>query len=442
MDAQLLVPDDVARASCDDAGEFRLLCVDDEVNILAALRRLLRRGGWQVLTAVGAEQALEVLEHERVDVVVSDMRMPGMDGAQLLEHVARRWPQVVRLLLTGHAEVASIAAAVNRGQIWRYIEKPWNDDELFLAVRQAMERSALQREKDRLEALTRAQNEALRQLNASLEQRVQERTAELSQAHERLKRNYLASIKAFSNLQELRGGHLVGHARRVADTARRIAQAMALPESDAQEIFIAGLLHDIGLIGMPDALISRPVPRMSPQEQAQYGKHPVLGEQMLMALDDMQRVAALLRSHHERWDGLGYPDRRAGPDIPLGARILAVADTFDDMQFGHIVVASLSFQQARMLLARGRGTQFDPEVLEVFLHITEPARRSRTGALTPPRLLMTGQLEAGMVLAHDFVSAEGVVLLAADQVLSDDLIQRIRNYESREGLQLVLQVRS
>src|SRR5438093_2030479 len=265
-----------------EAPPFTLLCVDDEPNILSALKRLFRPCGWRVLSADGGVQALQLLEQEAVDVIISDMRMPGMDGAQLLERVAARWPQVVRLLLTGHADVSAISAAVNRGQIWRYVNKPWDDNELLLAVRQAVERRELEREKMRLEALTRAQNEELRELNIGLEQRVQERTAEVMQAHERLKKNYLASIKAFSNVIELRGvhtdGHLVGHSRRVADTARRIAQTMARPEGEVQEIFIAGLLHDVGQVGLPDALLAKPVPRMSPEELALYSKHPILGE--------------------------------------------------------------------------------------------------------------------------------------------------------------------
>jgi response regulator RpfG family c-di-GMP phosphodiesterase len=431
----------------DESAGFTLLCVDDEPNIVSALKRLFRPCGWRVLGADGGVQALELMEREAIDVIISDMRMPGMDGAQLLERVAARWPQCVRLLLTGHADVSAITAAVNRGQIWRYIHKPWDDDDLALAVRQAVERRALEREKTRLEALTRAQNGELRALNAGLEQRVEERTAQVSQAHERLKKNYLASIRAFSNLIELRGvhtgGHLVGHSRRVADTARRIAQTMGRPDGEVQEIFIAGLLHDVGQIGLPDALLAKPVPRMAPEEFAQYAKHPILGEQMLMALDDMQPVAALLRAHHERWDGQGFPDRRAGADIALGARILAVADTYDDLQSGHIAAAALSSGEARAVMARGRGTQFDPEVLETFLHITEPQAQAKhtPKALVPARALLTGQLEPGMVLARDFVSAEGVVLLAADHVLTGDLIQRVCNYERREGLQLLLHVR-
>jgi response regulator RpfG family c-di-GMP phosphodiesterase len=432
---------EVPTRDTETAAAFTLLCVDDEPNIVSALKRLFRPCGWRVLGADGGVPALQLLEHEAVDVVVSDMRMPGMDGAQLLERVAARWPQCVRLLLTGHADVGAIVAAVNRGQIWRYVHKPWDDDELLVTVRQAVERRALERETTRLQALTRAQNEALRSLNAGLEKRVDERTAEVTQAHERLKRNYLASIKAFSNLIELRGmhtgGHLVGHSRRVADTARRVAQTMARPETEVQEIFIAGLLHDVGQIGLPDALLAKPVPRMSADEFVQYAKHPILGEQTLMALDDMQPVAALLRAHHERWDGRGFPDKHAGADIPLGARILAVADTYDDLQSGHIAAAALSSAEARTVMARGRGTQFDPEVLETFLHITEPAR---TRPLSPPRAMMTAQLEPGMVLARDFVSADGVVLLSAEHALDADLIQRIRNYERREAVELLLHV--
>lgn len=309
------------------AAAWTLLCIDDERNILSALKRLFRPSGWRVLGADGAAQALELLEREAI-VVISDMRMPGMDGARLLERMAACWPQVVRLLLTGHADVSAIIAAVNRGQIWRYIHKPWDDQELLLAVRQAVERRSLERDKQRLEALIRAQNEELRELNAGLERRVDRRTAEVTQAHERLKKNYLASIKAFSNLIELRGGYLVGHSRRVADTARRIAQTMGRPDAEVQEIFIAGLLHDVGQIGLPDALLAKPLPRMSPEEIAQYRRHPVLGEQMLMAQDDTQPV--LLTADHVLSADLirrvrGY-ERREGLQLLLRVQLNTVIE--------------------------------------------------------------------------------------------------------------------
>jgi len=295
---------------------WTVLCVDDEPNILSALRRLFRGSGYRVVTAGGGEAALAVLEAEPVDLVISDMRMPGMDGAHLLEQVRNRWPDATRLLLTGYADVQSTVAAINRGEVYRYITKPWNDAEVLLTVREAFERAELRREKHRLEALAHAQNRELQQLNATLEEKVEARTRELAQAHRRLGRNYLASIRAFSNLLELRGGQMLGHSRRVADLGRRTAQAMQLPESEQQAVFVAGLLHDIGYIGLPDALLSCPIRRMSDEDLALYRKHPVLGEQALMALDDMQPVAALIRSHHERPDGQGFPDRLQGDAIP------------------------------------------------------------------------------------------------------------------------------
>jgi response regulator RpfG family c-di-GMP phosphodiesterase len=413
-----------------------VLCVDDEPNILSALRRALRSDQVRVLTADGGAQGLQVLEREPVDLVISDMRMPGMDGAQFLEQVHARWPQALRILLTGHADMATTIAAINRGRIYRYINKPWDDAELQGAVRQALEHATLAREARRLEALTHAQNETLRELNASLEQRVEQRTAEVSQAHDKLKRNYLTSIKVFSNLIELRGGTLLGHGRRVGDLVRKVARAMELPEDQAQDIFVAGLLHDVGLIGVPDVMLAKPVPKMNPDELALYRKHPVLGEQSLMALDDMQTVAAIIRAHHERFDGQGFPDRRAGPDIPLGARILSVVDVFDDLQSGHLAGAAMSAEEARMLLRRGRGQQFDPEVLDVFLHITEPNQPKKG---EPLRVSAQG-LEPDMVLARDLMSPQGALLLAAGQRLTQPLVERIRNFERREGVLIELHV--
>jgi response regulator RpfG family c-di-GMP phosphodiesterase len=418
-------------------GRACVLCVDDEPNILSALRRTLRADGLRVLTAQGGQEALETLERESVDVVISDMRMPGMDGAELLERVHERWPANIRVLLTGHADTSAAVAAINRGRIFRYLTKPWDDAELRSVLRQGLDLLQLERERARLEALTTRQNLELRDANERLEQRVQERTDALARANDSLKRSYLTSIKVFSGLIELRGGRLAGHGRRVADVARKLAVAMGRSDDEAQQIFVAALLHDIGMIGVPDAILAKPVARCAPEEAVQLQRHAEIGEQALMPLEEMQPVAALIRAHHERFDGEGFPDKRAGADIPIGARILAVADAFDELQNGHLVEAAMSAQDARTVIRHGRGKQFDPEVVDVFLHITEPQRPK----VAPEVQLGAALLEPDMVLARDLVSPTGVLMLAAGHVLTASLIRRVQEFDQRVDGKLVIHVK-
>lgn len=414
-----------------------VLCVDDEPNILAALKRTLRSDGYRVLTAGSGREALEIMLVEPIDIVLSDMRMPGMDGAELLEEVHARSPGSIRILLTGHTDTSAAVAAINRGRIFRYLTKPWDDAELRATVRQGFEIRHLECERQRLEALTAQQNIELRDLNERLELRVQERTEALSRANDTLKRNYLTGIKVFSGLIELRGGRLVGHGRRVADMARKVSQAMGRTEDESQQVFVAGLLHDIGLIGLADAILAKAVARCDAAETAQFQRHVELGEQALMPLEEMQPVAALIRAHHERFDGKGYPDRLAGSAIALGARILAVADVFDELQNAHLVEAPMSMQEARTVIRHGRGTQFDPEVVDVFLHITEPQRP----VAAPEVRLTSAQLEPAMVLARDLVSPTGTLMLAAGHVMTASLIQKVQEFDHRAGGKLVIYVR-
>lgn len=414
-----------------------VLCVDDETNILSALKRTLRGGGLCVLTAISGEHALKMMSEMPVDLIISDMRMPGMDGAQLLEQVRERWPQTVRILLTGHADMPSTVAAINRGQIYRYLQKPWNEPELLASVHSGLERLSLQRERDRLEALTQTQNTELASLNNALETRVQERTAELQAARDQLQRHYLKSIKVFANLLELRSGQLAGHGRKVAELAREIARKMGLSETQVLQVFVAGLMHDIGLLGLDDALLAKPLSKFTAEERARYEEHPAKAEQLLMALDDMQPLLPLIKAHHERHDGKGFPARLAGDAIPLGARILAVADAFDDLQNGHLAVP-VTREEARTLMKLGRGSQFDPEVLDVFLHLTEPERpKTATAGMALP----TDALEPEMVLAADLVSAKGILMLTAGHRLTASLIRRIRDFELREGSKFEVQIR-
>ncbi|MBI3368002.1 MAG: response regulator [Burkholderiales bacterium] len=414
-----------------------VLCVDDEPNILSALKRVLRANDLCVLTATSGAQALQMLSEMPADLVISDMRMPGMDGAQLLEQVRERWPDAVRLLLTGQSDLETTVAAINRGQIFRYLRKPWDEAELLGAVQQGLHLRSLELDRRRLQTLTRNQNLQLQQLNDDLEKRVTDRTAQLLEANQKIRRGYLKTIKVFSNLLELRGGALAGHGRRVGEAARDIARKMALPEEEVLQVFIAGMLHDIGVIGLPDAMLAKPLARYTEAELALHRQHPARGEQSLLALDDMQGVMPIIRSHHERWDGKGFPDGKAGTDIPLGARIVAIADAFDELQNGAIAGTPVTALEARTLMRVGRGQQFDPEILDVFLHITEPQKPKVEQRL----MLGCDALEPDMVLAGDLVSGRGVLMLTAGHRLTPTLIRRIREFEVREGSKLELPIR-
>lgn len=423
----------------------RILCVDDEPNILASLRRLFRSQGYQVLTAESGMEGLQKLENESVDIVISDMRMPEMDGARFLECVRERWPDTLRLLLTGYADIQSILAAINRGEIYRYITKPWDDNDILLIVRHALERKALEEEKQRLEALTQIQNEELKELNASLEATVQKRTAELRQAHdkllvtnEKLKASFLTSIKVFSGMTEMRSKNLAGHSRRVANLARRIAVKMKLEPHEVQDIFVAGLLHDIGKIGFSDDMLAMPVSMMKGEILGLYRKYPQLGEQLLTALEDLRGAAKILRSQMERFDGEGFPDHLSGLAIPIGARILALASDFDNLQIGTLAQRRLRPDEAVALILQNSGKRYDPQVVKVFAEIVHGGLDEGAKEIQ----MTAGELQPGMVLSRDLFTNDGLLLLPADHVLDHRLIQQIREYDVADEGRLKMYVRT
>ncbi|MCP5267863.1 MAG: response regulator [Zoogloeaceae bacterium] len=424
----------VAPSAADTGGvtedKWRILCVDDEPNILSSLRRLFRQNGYQISVANSGAEGLQMLEGQGFDLVISDMRMPEMDGARFLEQVRKRWPETLRILLTGYADISSTIEAVNKGQIYRYVSKPWDDNDLLLTVRQALDLQKLAREKARLEALTVAQNEELKDLNANLELKVMERTVDLRKAHEKLKTSFMTSIRVFANLIELRGGALSGHSRRVADLARKIANRLQLSPAEGQDIFLAGLLHDIGKIGLSDTLLAKPVSHMGGEELGEYRKHPVKGEQSLMALEDLRGAATIMRSHHERFDGQGYPDGLVGLAIPIGARVLAVANDYDGLQIGILSPRRMSPDDARQLIAEGRGKRYDPQVIDAFLQELGEGKAAPPPGGIP---VQPKDLVSGMVLARDLVSRDGVLLLSADYLLDAKLIRQIREFAAAEG---------
>ncbi len=423
---------------------FTLLFVDDEANILSSLKRLFKPFGYRIFTAEGGAQGLEILAQESIDLVVSDMRMPEMNGAQFLEQVRQKWPETMRILLTGYAEIGATIDAINKGQIYRYVSKPWEDNDIILTIKLALQHKILEREKLRLEVLTQQQNEELKDLNANLEEKVKLRTEEVRQtmafletAHENLKKNFITSVRVFSNLIEMRDASMVGHSRRVAELSRTIAQRMDMNDVEVQDVFIAALLLDVGKIGLSDSLLNKSFSSLNTGERDEVIKYPIKGQVALMALDQLQGAAKLIRNHRERFDGMGFPDRLLGLAIPLGARILALAKDYDACQIGTFSNKRLKQADAVLYIQEGRGRRYDPTVVDAFLNVIGS---SVTPAQTKPELeLRRVQLKTGMVLSRDLITQRGEFLLAKDYILDENLIGQIDNFE-RLGDRLMIYV--
>lgn len=414
-----------------------LLLVDDEANILSSLRRLFRPEGYRVLTAESGDEALELLAAESVDLILSDMRMPGMTGAQLLATACERYPGSVRILLTGYADMASTIDAINLGQIYRYVSKPWDDNELRLIVRDALAHERLKRENERMSRTIAEQNEQLRQFNTELEAKVQARTSELSaalstvdKAHRELRQSYMATVRIFCDLIESRSPLLKGHGRRVADLARSIARSLGVGDADQQTLVLAGMLHDMGKIGFPDELLAKPFSTLHAEERGTVMLHPARAETLLIGITPLREAAGIIRGHHEHFDGTGYPDGIAGLAIPRLARILAVANAYDALQLGTMVGRTLSPKDALEFIVSHRGKRFDPEVVDALATVAAavPPERAR-----PERRLRPSQLAAGMVLAQDLMHVDGYLLLSRGFVVDDTIVQQLLRLERTEG---------
>lgn len=286
---------------------------------------------------------------------------------------------------------------------------------------------------------------ALQKNNENLEHLVEERTGELKQVNEsltelngKLKASFLTSIKIFSNLIEMRAGHLAGHSRRVADLARRMAGRMDVEFSESQEIFIAALLHNIGKIGFSDELLATPVNMMTSEKLTTYRKFTVRGEQLLTPLEDMGTIARIIRSHQERFDGSGFPDRLKGEEIPLAARILALASDYENLQNGTLLQKHLSEEDAFNMTLRGVHKRYDPAVVaafqEVITGINPAENQSEINVLAT-------DLKPGMIIARDLIAKDNFLLLSTDHVLDERLIGKIIAFERTAGIHMSIWVK-
>jgi response regulator RpfG family c-di-GMP phosphodiesterase len=415
-----------------------ILLVDDEENILKSLTRSLGRLDVDITTASSVSDALYILENTDVDLVISDMRMPGADGAELLKTVADRSPDTLRFLLTGHSDMESTIRAINEGQIHQYLTKPWDDNKLRALIEESLHTRLLEARNQRLQTELVSKNQELEELNSSLEKRVTERTEELrlnarllEHAFDDLQKSYGHVLRLASSLGVLREPGAAAAAELRSSMAESLAEALGFADSDIREIRDAALLADLGNIGLPDELLNKPLVEFDGADMQQYAQVPVLAEAALMGIPGMRHSAAMLRSQFERFDGSGYPDHLSGSSIPAGARIIAIVRDYTDLIRGRFTGEEIEPQQAKAELVRQSNMRYDPAILNIFCE--ECGAFDTENLAEDASYLGTDELEAGMVLAQDLYSEKGMILLRKGHALTSELISRLSHLQNWSG---------
>ena len=331
--------------------------VDDDEIVLRSLGRVLQSAGFSTRCYPGPEQALAAIEADAPVVIISDYMMPGqMDGITFLQQACARAPNAMRILCTAAADFHVAQEAVNTGEVYRILSKPWILPDLLATVTRAAEASRLRRENERLSAEVRSQNQQLRDMTSNLEHMIRERT-------EALFEGLIAAL-------DFRDTETQWHSRRVSLYARRLAQQFGMREPELTIVARGALLHDIGKIGVRDGVLRKPGP-LSADEWKEMKRHPELGWALLNRVEYLRPASSIVLQHHERWDGAGYPAGLKGEDTVIGARIFQVVDTVDAITTDRPYRRARDFAAARAEVIRCRGTQFDPDIVDAFLTVPE-----------------------------------------------------------------------
>jgi putative nucleotidyltransferase with HDIG domain len=334
----------------------RVLIVDDDEFVLRALSRALQAVGFDTRCYRAPNEALAAVEAEAPVVIISDYVMPAMDGIAFLKQARQRAPHAARILCTAAEDFRIALQAVNSGEVYRIISKPWHQHELIGTVEQAAESTRLRRENERLTHEVQRQNGQLREMNGRLEDLVRQRTQAL--------------LEGLISALDYRDAETQWHSRRVSLYARRLAQQLGVKEPELTYVEHGALLHDIGKIGVSDRVLLKPAP-LTAEEWVEMKKHPELGWALLQRVEYLKPAASIVLQHQEKWDGTGYPAGRKGEDIVLGARVFHIVDTFDAITSDRPYRKARPFEVARDELIRCSGTQFDPRCVQAFLDVSQ-----------------------------------------------------------------------
>ena len=321
-----------------------ILVVDDDASNLKRASHILGRERMRVSCLKAGGDAVQFLKENKPDLILLDIHMPGMDGFETMLAIHQTAADIPVIFLTADDDSSTEKKGLEVGAV-DFIRKPFVPEVLLLRVRHTID---------------------LNRLQANLEREVVKKTQEIAAQHEKMERISMQIVKALSGAVDAKDTYTNGHSLRVAEYSREIARRAGLSGEMQDDIYMMGLLHDVGKIGVPDAIINKPV-QLTEDELAVIKKHPVMGASILKNIKDFPKLIIGARWHHERYDGKGYPDGIAGDEIPLEARIIAVADAYDAMSSRRSYRDVLPQEIIRSEIDKGKETQFDPVITEIVL---------------------------------------------------------------------------
>lgn len=426
--------------------EPAILFVDDEKHVLKSLNRLFFDEDYQIFLAESGKEGLEILKNDEIHVIVSDQRMPEMHGVDFLIASQDISPKSIKILLTGYSDLVATQRAINEGNIYKYMNKPWQDEEMKLNVKRALELFDLQRKNEELLELSSRQNEELKEFNKRLNDKVKDRTRivleknkELNDLNKKLSENLTKVIRVFLNLIELHSPDIGNHSKRVAASSRFIASEYELSDEETNIIEIAALLHDIGKIGLPGRILKLVESRMNIEDLHAYQKHPIAGQNAIEKIDNMGAVGMIIRHHHEKYNGGGFPDGLMGEEIPVGARVIAVADTYDKL-FNRVYQNSKN-TRARAIIAikEMRGWDLDGEIVDLMMNVLDKGekdlhRSTVKGKVREELELRPFELRENMVLSRDLFTSRGNLVLAKGRRIDKTDIKIVLDEDRLEKL--------
>jgi response regulator RpfG family c-di-GMP phosphodiesterase len=392
-----------------------ILIVDDEEIILLALRETLALEGYQVHTFNHPLRALEAVKQQEFAVILSDQKMPDLSGLDFLAQARQLRPNATRILITAVLSLDTVIESINRGEIYRFIVKPWYREELLATIHNAVQRYDLICRNEALQARTLAMN---RELQAQVAH-IGEQNEQLVRVSKALEQNLDRSLQVGLHMLEAFLPPLGSQARRVHKLSRAMAEVLQLPPEQTRVLEIASWLCDLGLLAVPRALIRRW--QINPQSLTEpelhtIQQHPLLGETLAQFAQPLEGVGAAIRGHHERFDGRGYPDRLGGGEIPWLARLLAVAVGYAESTRDPVSTSEMIKHQA--------GTVYDPEAVRVFVRALP-----RSSIPRKEREVLLSELRPGMTLAQGVYTANGMLLVPEGQCLTQTSIDKVLNHD-------------